>query len=79
MVQNELKCSKIEITRIKKRDKLSDNPFKLSGEYIPTKKHQPVKSLENHSDRILKDAMAIQETRDSVERWLNRIKLHNLC
>ena len=72
IVQDKLQCSKIEITRIKKKDKLLDNPFKLLGEYIPTIKHKPVKSLENRFDHTLKDTMTIQGTRVSVEWWLNK-------
>ena len=56
-----------------KKAKLLDDHFKLSGEYIPTIKHKPVKSLRKHFDHTLKDAVAIQEIRDSVERWLNKI------
>ena len=56
-----------------KKGKLWDNCFKLFREYIPTIKHKLLKSLGKHFIITLKDAVAIQETRDSVEWWLNKI------
>ena len=56
-----------------KRGKLSNDRFKLSGEHIPTIKDKPAKSLGKHFDHTLKDAVAIQETRNRLERWLNKI------
>ena len=61
-----------------KKNKLSDDRCKLSGEYIPTIKHKPMKSLGKGFDHTLKDAVAFQETRDSVERWLNKIDRSDL-
>ena len=61
-----------------KKGKLSDNRFKIPGEYIPTIKDKPVKSLGKRFDQSLKDAVAIQETRDRLERWLNKINMSGL-
>ena len=56
-----------------KKGKLSDDRFKLSGEYIPTVKDKLVKSLGNHFDHTLNGAVAIQKTRNILERLLNKI------
>ncbi len=77
MGQEELQCSKIETTRVKK-GKLSDDRFKLSGEYIPTIKQKAVKSQGKRFDNTLKGTVATQETRDSVEWRLNRTDVSGL-
>ena len=56
-----------------KNGKLSEDRFKLSGEYIHSTKDKPVKSLGKRFNHTLKDALAIQKTRDCLERWLNKI------
>ena len=56
-----------------KKGKLSEDRFKLSGEYISTIKDKPANSLGKRFDHTLKDAVAIQETRDRLERGLNKI------
>ena len=60
-------------TLVLKKGKLSYDRFKLFWEYIPTIKDKRVKSLGKHFDHTLKDAVAIQETRDRLERWLDKI------
>ena len=67
MCHDGLQCSKIEITRVKKRQRLSDNHVKLIGEYITIIKHTPMKSLGKRFDHSLMDAVAIQKTRDCGE------------
>ena len=55
-----------------KKGKLSEDWFKLSGEYIPTN-DKPAKSLGKCFDHTLNDTVANQETRDRLERWLIKI------
>ena len=40
--------------------------------------NKSVKSLGKRFDHTLKDVVAIQETRDSVEKWLNKIDRSSL-
>ena len=62
----------------KKKGKLIEERFKLSGEFIPTIKQNPVKSLGKRFDDSLKDTVAIQETKENLERWLNKIERSGL-
>ena len=58
---------------LKKKCKLSEDRFKLSGEYIPTIMDKLVKTLEKRFNHTLKDTVADKETRDSLETLLNKI------
>ena len=57
-----------------KKGKIIEERFKLSGEFIPTIKQNPVKSLGKRFDDSLKDTVAIQETKENLKRWLNKIE-----
>ena len=61
-----------------KKEKIIKERFKLSGEFIPTIKQNPVKSLGKRFDDSLKDTAAIQETKENLERWLNKIERSGL-
>ena len=61
-----------------KKGKIIEERFKLSGEFIPTIKQNPVKSLGKRFDDSLKDTVAIQETKENLERWLNKIERSGL-
>ena len=51
-----------------KKGKIIEERFKHSGEFIPTIKQNPVKSLGKRFDDSQKDAVAIQETKENLER-----------
>ena len=61
-----------------KKGKIIEERFKLSGESIPTIKQNPVKSLGKRFDDSLKDTVAIQETKENLERWFNKIERSGL-
>lgn len=45
----------------------------MSGEYIPTIKQNPIKNLGKRFDYTLKDSVAIQETKDNLKAWLDKV------
>ena len=65
-------------SQVLKKGKLIEKRFKLSGEFIPTIKQNPVKSQGKCLDDSLKDTVAIQETNENLDRWLNKIERSGL-
>ena len=68
----------LERMNMLKKGKLIEERFKLSGEFIPSIKQNPVKSLGKRFDDSLKDTVAIQETKENLERRLNKIERSGL-
>lgn len=57
-----------------KKGKTSERDrFKLSGEFIPTIKQNPIKNLGKRFDNTMKDSVAIQETKGILEVWLDKV------
>ena len=52
--------------------------FKLSGETIPTIQEKSIKSLGKRIDRSLRGTIAIQETKDNLEKWLTKVEKTSL-
>ena len=47
--------------------------FKLSCETIPTTQEESIKSLGKRINRSLRDSIAIQETKDNLEKYLTKV------
>ena len=54
---------------LKKGIAMEKDRFKLSGETIPTIQEKSIKRRGKHIDRSLRDTIAIQETKDNLEKW----------
>ena len=51
----------------------SKERFKLSSETIPTIREKPINSLRKRIDRSLRYTIAIQDTKDYLEKWLTKV------
>ena len=58
---------------LKKGIAMEKEHFKLSGETIPTIQEKTFKSLGKRIDRSLRDTVAIQKTKDNLEKWLTQV------
>ena len=80
--QNEFQRIKVLVTRSKEGYSYEERAFKLSDETISTIQEKSIKSLSKRIDRSLMDAIAIQETKDNLEKCLttdNKSCLRGRC
>ena len=66
-------ASKSKSLIVKKGIAMEKTCFKLSGETIPTIQEKSFKSLGKRIDHSLRDMIAIQETKDNLDKWLTKV------
>ena len=63
---------------LKKGIAMEKEHFKLLDETIPTIQEKSIKGLGKCIDRSLRDTIAIQETKDNLEKWLTKVDKSSL-
>ena len=65
--------SKSQSPTLKKGIAMERERFNSSGETIQTIQEKPIKRLGKRINRCVKDTIAIQETKDNLEKWLTEV------